>query len=229
MRWLCLPHAGGAATMFHKWSRFFGEDVEVLAVNFPGRGRRFREPPHRRMEHLVASLVEAVRPRLDVPYAVFGHSLGSTIGFELIRALRREGAPLPVGLFVSARIAPQNPHPARAIHHLPQDAFLSSLEERYGIADQTLRDPEMAALLYPSLQADIEILETYTYTPEAPLPLPITTYGALGDTSVARSALEAWREQTSGPFSIQLFPGDHFYLMRDPEPLLSHLRQAVAR
>lgn len=228
MRWLCFPHAGGGATMFHKWSGFLGEDVEILAVNLPGRGTRLRERPYRRMEQLVAGLVEAVRPRLDVPYAIFGHSLGATIGFELIRALRREGAPLPVGLFVSSRVAPQIPHTARPIHHLPQAVFLSALEERYGIVDRTLSDPEMAALLYPSLQADIEILETYTYSPEEPLPLPMTSHGALGDPSVARSALEAWREQTSGPFSIHMFPGDHFYLMRDPAPLLSHLRNAVA-
>ena len=215
--------------MFHKWPGFLGDDVEVLGVNLPGRGRRLREPPYRRMGQLIAALQEAVRPHLDVPYGIFGHSLGATIGFELARALRREGAPLPVHLFASARSAPHLPHQTRPIHHLQQAAFLTALEEEYGVADQALRNPDIAALLYPALQADLEILETRTYMPEEPDPMPITACGALDDRCVSRPALEAWREQTSGQFSLYMYPGDHFYLLRDPAPLLSRLRDTAAR
>ncbi|MCK6591966.1 MAG: alpha/beta fold hydrolase [Polyangiaceae bacterium] len=228
MRWICLPHAGGNATVFHKWAAAFGPDVEVLGVQLPGRGMRLREEPHRRIDQLIAALKDAVLPLTDVPYAVFGHSLGSTIGLELARAMRRQNAPLPMHLFVSARTAPQLPPTGEPIHHLPQAAFIAALESRYGIADRALRDPEMAALLYPSLQADIEVLETLKHTPEEPLPIPITAFGALGDPSVKRPALEAWREHTSVRFALHMLEGDHFYLVRDPAPLLAVLRSAVA-
>lgn len=215
--------------MFFPWPQLLGADIEVFAVLLPGRGRRLRERPHRRMEQLIVDLKQAIRPHIDVPYAIVGHSLGASVGFELIRALRREASPLPSHLFVSAGAAPQIPRKASPIHHLPQAKLLATLEERYGSADLALRDPEMADLLFPSIQADIEILETFVYSPEEPIPVPITACGGLDDTSVPRSSLEAWRELTSAGFSLQMFPGDHFYIVRDPAPVLAVLRDVSLR
>jgi medium-chain acyl-[acyl-carrier-protein] hydrolase len=179
------------------------------------------------MTQLVSALADAIAPLTDIPYAFFGHSLGGAVGFELIRELRRRGAPLPLHFFVSARPAPHLPHKYSPIHHLPQAAFISALEERYGMADAALREPELAALLYPSLKADFEILSTWDYQPEEPIPVPITALGALEDKHATRSELEAWRELTTGPFSIHMFPGGHFYWLNDPAPLLGRMRGAL--
>lgn len=226
-RLLCFPHAGGSGTLFHPWPPLLDADVEVVAVQLPGRATRRQERPYRRMVHLIPALVEVVRPRLDIPYVIFGHSLGAVVGFELVRALRRAGATLPASLFVSGRVAPQLDRDTRPIHHLPQAAFLRALEDRYGVADRTLRDPEMAAMLYPSLQADMEILETWTYAPDEPLAVPITASGGLRDHLAPRDALDAWREQTVASFALHLFAGDHFYLVNDRAPLLGLVRAAL--
>jgi medium-chain acyl-[acyl-carrier-protein] hydrolase len=228
VRLFCFPHAGGSATVFHRWPPLLGDDIEVLAAQLPGRGARLRERPYRRMVELIPALVEVIRPRLDVPYAVFGHSLGAATAFGLVLALRRAGAPLPASLFVSACPAPQLERELRPIHPLPQAAFLQALEERYGIADGTLRDPDLAALLYPALQADMEVLETWAYQAEDPLPVPLTACVGASDLTVTRDALDAWRAQSSESFTLHLLNGDHFYLLSNPPPLVRLLRDALA-
>lgn len=227
-RLFCFPHAGGSATTFHRWPPQLGEDIEVLGAQLPGRGARLREQPYRRMAQLIPALVEAIQPRLDVPYAVFGHSLGAAVAFEVVRALRRAGSPLPASLVVSARPAPQLPRAQPPIHSLPQAAFLRALEQRYGIADPLLRDPEMAALLYPPLQADMEILETWTCAAEAPLPVPLVACAGKRDPTTTPEALEGWRAQTSERFALHSVDGDHFYPQSNPAPLLALVREALA-
>ena len=228
VRLFCFAHAGGSAATFHRWHASLGEDVEVLGAELPGRGARLREPAYRRMPELTAAIAAQVTPRLDVPYAVFGHSLGAAVAFELVRALRRTGAPLPAHIVVSARAAPQLPRTLAPIHALPQAAFLRALSARYGVANSALDDPEMAALLYPPLQADMEIFETWAYAPEAPLATPITACVGSRDPTVTRDGAEAWREQTSAGFTSHVLNGDHFYLLTDPQPLLGIVRAALS-
>jgi medium-chain acyl-[acyl-carrier-protein] hydrolase len=214
--------------MFHRWPPQLGDDVEVLGAQLPGRGARLRERPYRRMAHLIPALLEAIRPRLDVPYGIFGHSLGAVVAFELARALRRAGSPLPASLVVSARPAPQLPRELPPLHPLPQTAFLQALERRYGIADPVLREPEMAALLYPPLQADMEILETWAYEAEPPLPVHLVACAGSRDPTVTPEGLEGWREQTSERFTLHLVNGDHFYPLSNPAPLFALLRDALS-
>src|SRR5947208_15726994 len=89
LRLFCLPFAGGGASAYHTWPEGLPGDVEVCAVQPPGREGRFREPAFARLRPLVTALTDALRPHLDRPFAVFGHSLGALVAFEWVRELRR--------------------------------------------------------------------------------------------------------------------------------------------
>ncbi|UCC54021.1 MAG: thioesterase, partial [Anaerolineaceae bacterium] len=153
------------------------------------------------------------------PFAFFGHSLGARVGFEVARSLRRQGKPLPAQLFVSACPAPQLPS-GRPIHMLPKAAFLAELQRRNGIPQEVLAHPELLELLLPMLRADFMVIETAVYRSEPPLNFPITAFGGIEDPIVSRGALEAWEEQTSGPFNMVFFAGDHFFLRTAEDQLL---------
>ncbi len=228
VRLFCFAHAGGGGTTFHRWPAPLGEGVEVLGAELPGRGSRMREPAYRRMPELIEGLLPAVRDRVDVPYVLFGHSLGAGIALALAQALRRAGAPSPAHLVVSARTPPQVPRTLPPIHGLPQAAFLRALSARYGMSNGVLDDPEMAALLFPPLQADLEIHETWESPDEEPLATPITACVGSRDPTVTREGIEAWRAQTSGSFASHVLQGDHFYLTTDPQPLLRIVRSVLA-
>jgi medium-chain acyl-[acyl-carrier-protein] hydrolase len=196
-------------------------DVEVCPVQFPGRGTRLTEAPFTRLSPLVQALAQALVPLLDKPFSFFGHSLGALVSFEVARQLRRQSGLQPTRLIVSAFPAPQKPFRGRPIHALPDGEFLDELRRLNGTPGELLENAEFMQFMLPVLRADFALRETYVYATEPPLDCFISGFGGLQDQRVSRSDLEAWRDQTSGSFSLRIFPGDHFFL-NTAQPLLLH-------
>lgn len=217
LRIFCLPYAGAGPTVFRAWPDALASNIEVAFVQFPGRGGRYRETPFTRLTTATENLTEAIGPYLDKPYVLFGHSLGALTSFELAREVRRRGLPGPSHLFVCARSAPHLPSEWRPIHHLPNDQMVTEVQARYGgIPQVILNDPELLELFLPILRADLEILETYEYTPEAPLNCDIIAYGGYQDWAVTEQQINAWEEHTTGNFVQEMFPGNHFFVHNTP-------------
>ena len=213
--------------MFRTWPDGLPADVEVCPVQFPGRGTRLMETPFTRLSPLVQALAEALAPLLDKPFTFFGHSFGALVSFELARQLRRQSAVQPVGLFVSADRAPQIPPRDRPMHALPEAEFLAELRRLNGIPGQVLENAELMQIMLPILRADCAAYETYVYRAEPPLSCFISGFGGLQDQRVSRGDLVAWRDQTSVSFSLQMFPGDHFFLNTAQPQLLQVLSQEL--
>ncbi len=221
LRLFCFPYVGAGASIFRTWPDGLPADVEVCPVQLPGHGTRLTETPFTRLSLLVQSLAEALLPLLDKPFALFGHSLGALVTFELARQLRKQSGVQPVRLFVSADRAPQIPLRNRPIHALPESEFLAELRRLNGIPAKLLDDAEFMRFMIPVLRADFAVYETYTYATEPPLDSPISSFGGLQDPRVSHSDLESWRDQTSASCSLRMFPGDHFFL-NTIQPLLLH-------
>jgi medium-chain acyl-[acyl-carrier-protein] hydrolase len=151
---------------------------------------------------------------LDLPYAILGHSLGALTGFELTRALRREGLPLPAHLVVSGHRGPQLPDPDPPIHGLPDAEFIEELSALNGTPAEVFESPELVELMLPLLRADFTAAETYAYTEEAALECPITALGGDSDPLVSADEIEGWRSQTTSGFDSRILAGDHFFLQQ---------------
>lgn len=227
LRLFCFPYAGGSAIAFRTWSDYLPASVEVCPIELPGRGTRLLETPFTDLSSLVATLADALFPYLDRPFAFFGHSMGGLISFELTHALRRESNCHPDHLFISGRRAPQVPNWEDPIHTLPEPEFFEELRRLNGSPEAVLNNAELMELLLPALRADFAVIETYHYVPEALLDCPITVFGGLQDREVSYDALEAWREQTTAPFSLHMLPGDHFFLQSAQSSLLNSLNQEL--
>jgi medium-chain acyl-[acyl-carrier-protein] hydrolase len=230
LRLLCFPYAGGSAAIFREWPSAFPHDIHICPARLPGRQMRFCEPSHTRIEPLVASLHEELRDHLDVPIALFGHSMGAVIAFELARLLQQGGHPLRyVGL--SGRRAPQRPRDCEVIHALSDDAFAAKLRELEGTPDEILSDPEAMELVQPILRADFELCETYAYRAGAPLNCAVTAFGGVHDAHVREEDLLAWREHTHGVFRLRMFEGSHFFVHQAEaavrQALLEDLRRVM--
>lgn len=210
-RLVCLPYAGGAASVYRAWEHLAPPHVEVCAAELPGRGARMAEEPFHRLSPLVRALGDAVEPLLDRPFALFGHSMGGLVAFELARLLRRRGWPAPCHLFVSASPAPGTP-PTRPLLHDASDAELTArLHGLGGSPPEVLANDELMALLLPVVRADFAALETYEYRDEQPLDVPITVFGGLEDSVVRPAVLQGWWAQST-TVQLQLLPGDHFFV-----------------
>jgi medium-chain acyl-[acyl-carrier-protein] hydrolase len=212
LRLFCFPYAGGGASMYYTWPDELPAGVEVCAINLPGREARLAEPPITRLDPLVRALADALAPALTGRFAFVGHSLGSLVAFELTRELVRRRAPQPVHLLLSGRPAPQIPNHEPRIHALPDAQFIEGVRRYNGMPEDVLRNPELLELVLPVLRADFAINETYEYRPGPPLACPISAFGGTEDADIPEAALAAWSEQTNGPATHQMFPGDHFYV-----------------
>lgn len=222
MRLFCFPYAGGGASIYRNWTEELHSEFEVWWVQWPGRENRIRERPLTSVQELVSALVDGIAPWLDRPYAFYGHSVGAKVAFETIRALRRNRQSEPCHLFVGASRAPQLPWPYAPLHLLEEQEFIRQIQKRYGgVPREILEDAELRALLIPTLRADVQLMETYRYTQEAPLDCAITAFGGSTDYTIEPSALEAWGEQTSGSFRLHTLPGDHFFLHSARRQVLS--------
>jgi len=216
----CFPYAGGGAAIFRSWATHLAVEADLTAVELPGRGGRIKEPAFRSMAVLVQQIADAIAPHTTSEFAFFGHSMGAMIAFELSRELRRRGLPGPRHLFVSGREAPQLPDTDPFTFNLPEPEFIKELHRLNGTPKEVLEHEELMKLVIPLLRADFELIQTYKYHNESPLPAPISAYGGLEDHEVSRDRLMPWKDQTESAFSLHMLPGDHFFLRSAQSDLL---------
>ena len=212
--------------MFAKWPDHLPPDVNLLIPCLPGRDARLDEQPASEMAPLVAALAEEMLPLLNPPYALFGHSTGAFIAFELAHELARRESP-PAHLFVSAQRGPKLPYPGKPIFALPDREFLAAILERYqSIPKQVMEQADLMAIVLRTLRADFTLTEAYRYRATCRLACPITAFGGMDDRHVVREQLEAWGGETTNRFRLHVLPGGHFFHQepRSQAALLSLIR-----
>lgn len=228
-RLFCFPYAGGGASLYRNWSGKLPAEVEVCAVQLPGRESRFREPAFSQLEPLIEKLAQELRSAMALPFAFFGYSLGALLSFELTRYLRRNQMPGPKHLFVAAHRAPQLARRTETIHALQGTDFIQALHRLGGTPPAVLQNQELMEMMSPMLRADFQIYETYNYKYEQPLACPLTAYGGELDRTVSESELAAWSVQTSSTFQLSMLPGDHFFLQSSQDLLIQSVAQGLLK
>jgi medium-chain acyl-[acyl-carrier-protein] hydrolase len=226
LRLLCFPYAGGGGSVFRTWPNALPPDIEMWAIELPGRETRFKEQPFQELIPLVAALTDAVGPELQGPFAIYGHSLGALLGLCFARELRRRSLGGPVHLFASGRRAPQLPEPA-PMATLPEPQFLAELRRLGGIPDAVLAEPELMAIFLPILRTDFAVSEADLPGPDEPLDCPITVLGGKSDEKATIAELEAWRIHTTAAFEREMFPGGHFFLQSARDAFLGSLSRRL--
>jgi surfactin synthase thioesterase subunit len=222
----CFPYGGAGASGYRAWAPFLPPGVVIVPVNFPGRESRFREAPLTRLDPLLADLM-ATPGLTSGPCAFFGHSLGALVAFELARELRRQGKPAPVLLAVSAYPAPQVHRDRPHVAHLPHDDFVATLREHFDVSAAILNDPILAEMALPVLRADLAIVESYAYRPEAPLEIPLLAFGGLSDPEASEEQIRAWQAQSTRPVRVRMLPGGHFFVNEQRQAILDEITQAL--
>lgn len=210
VRLLCFSHAGATGAAFASWADWLSGDIEVGAV---------RKPPLADYREQTFALTDAVLAYVSqpprVPFALFGHSLGSLLAFGVARLLRQRHAAQPCCLLCASASAPQL-HVTSWPGPPPQDWTITELAAylRYagGTAEIVLGNATYLQRLLPRMQVDLAVRASYTYTEAPPLAYPLAIFGGLHDAGILTADLAAWGEQTNAHFSLYRFPGGHFFL-----------------
>ncbi|MCP3410280.1 thioesterase II family protein [Bradyrhizobium sp. CCGB01] len=228
MRLFCLPYSGGSAMFYARWRRLLPSWIDVRPVEWPGRGARMDEPLATDPHVLAAQLAGELGAQLDGPYALFGHSLGAVIAFELAHGLIDRGAPAPTILFASGAEAPAVRDGRKWRQPLSDEALMQELRDLQGTPEEALSNAELMRSALPVLRADFLMCGAYVYRPRRPLPCPVHVFGGADD-GTGREALEAWRQETSVSFALDILPGHHFFIHTQQAELIDRIGAELAR
>jgi medium-chain acyl-[acyl-carrier-protein] hydrolase len=227
VRLFCFPYAGGNESAYRHWQQKLPQSIEVLPVQLPGRGSRIKEPPYSELRPLISAASEALAAEMEKPFALFGHSMGALIAFELARELRKQHGIQPVHLFISANCSPRQRPEEPAVAQLSDAALIDVLQRYEGTPQDLLNDAELMRLMLPVIRADMALCDSYVYDPGPPLECSITVFGGLEDHLRSRACLESWREHTKGPFMLRMLPGGHFFINSWAVPVFEVIRQEL--
>ncbi|MDQ3895919.1 MAG: alpha/beta fold hydrolase [Actinomycetota bacterium] len=224
-RLFCFSFAGGSASSFFTW-RGRTEGFQICPIEYPGRATRWRDPPASTLVGLAADITADLAPDLVGSYALFGHSFGATVAFEVARAIVGAKHRPPLTLCISGARAPQLP-PREPIHQLPDQEFLVELLRYGGVPEELRENDEMLGIMMPTVREDFRLFEQYEFRPSGPLPVPISVFGGLSDFAVPIGDLLAWQEHTTKSFRCHFYSGGHFFLYDDGVPIVHDIGEDV--
>jgi medium-chain acyl-[acyl-carrier-protein] hydrolase len=224
IRLFCFPSAGAGALIYRPWLSAFPRYVEVIPVELPGRGARAKETPFVDVRGLANKLIQGLASSFEQPYALFGHSVGALLAFEIALQAKTK----PEHLFVSAHRSPECHYMGRVLHTLPDVALCNELSLLGGMSAVLLREPDVMRLLLPVIRADLRMTEAYLpRKTSSALPCPVTAFGAVDDPRVPLSQMKDWRLHTTQSFNLHAMRGGHFYLQRPDCPLVGMIAAAL--
>ncbi|MBX7116111.1 MAG: SDR family NAD(P)-dependent oxidoreductase, partial [Myxococcaceae bacterium] len=227
LRLVCLPFIGGDAVNFVAWPDLLPHDLEVcVAQALSGPLAEGAD-----IAQVVRNLADALEPLLNCPYALYGHSFGAVLAFELARELKRRGYAEPKHLFVAAHAAPRFDSRLEVLRAWP-DSALDSLADAVFLQQLELLDidPALATKSGSVVQAikrGLILASRYRYTVAARLTCPISALGGLSDRLFCAADLEAWKEETTGAFVHRSFAGNHLFLENARHALVAALSSAL--
>jgi len=235
LRLFCLPYFAGGASVFSSWHELLPDDIEVCAIQFPGREERNDEKPYDDVIELVAKLAEVMEPLMNVPISFYSHSSGAGVALELARYLRKENGITPTKFIVGGWRAPHLVSPFKFLNAIKDDevykeknipnikGHLKSLE----IPEAVLENKEVFAEMLPSLRADILLGKRYKYYEDKPLNCPITAIAGISDTVFTEDQIKEWKKHTSSDFTFRKINGSHLFCRDNREELLELLIQEL--
>lgn len=221
LRVVCLHHAAGSVPLYLNWQDYLPDFIELYALQLPGRGSSLREPVIKDIDKAVNEIAQLIHNEIAEPYVLFGHSLGTLLGFETIRYLDKNNMKLPAHFFASGLGAPHVlscKHRRDLMSEKELLAVLASYDKDRVVQSDAYYD--LLKLILPAAFADFKMHDTYVHQQGNFLPCPITAIAGTHDEDHQPQTIEAWRQLTAKEYLIKFFEGGHMYFMDHPTPFL---------
>jgi medium-chain acyl-[acyl-carrier-protein] hydrolase len=232
VRLYCLPCAGGLASIYYKWRAYLSEEIELVPIELAGKGQRWEEHPYQGLNEAVADVYENIRHSLNErPYAIWGHSMGAIIAYELAHRIRRSSRRNPEHLLLAGHKAPHIRGTSKNLHRLSDEEFKQEILALGGTPNDIFINKELAAMFIPILKSDYRILETYEYKPHSDrLDCNISIFYGSEDTLFAAEDAAAWEQlYTARTCDIYGYTGGHFFIHEQAKSVVEKVNNILNR
>lgn len=224
-RLICLPYAGGNAATYTGWQTLLPDNVQLLAVQLPGRASRLAEQGYDDMGELIAALYPLLRSYLDQPYILFGHSMGGRIGYELMRKARENNDRLPMHFICSGCPAPNTLRSTPPVFSQSDEEFIAYLRSLNGTPEEVLQNSELMSLLLPSLRADFQLVDNYYVSEAEQMDCPASLFTGSTDNHVGLEDVKNWKDFFVEKPEMLEFPGGHLFIEENKAELLKVVKK----
>lgn len=211
---VCLGFCGGGTRSYMDWLPLVPEHVELAAICYPGREGRFDEPFAKNWDELADDTMHAVLHAAELPYVLFGHSMGGWMAFDVAARIAERGGPVPASVVVSSANAPSRGLTRQDMFPAQEDSDDELLEwvRTFGLMPTyALSDPELQEMALELMRADIRVRDTFYYRNNARIGVPLQVFTGSSDEVIEPTAAEQWRALADGPFQHDMLEGGHFY------------------
>lgn len=225
----CIPFAGGSAMSYFRWKGLLDRQIELAPLELPGRGKRYREPLCEDFNEVVADLFKSLRQSVDnQPYAIYGHSMGSLLAYELSHQIQSMALPPLRQLFLSGRDAPHNPiQPDDIFSRLPDDELIETIKQRGIASPEIFQSQELRDMFIPVLRADFKVVENYRFTESTrKLNCDLTVLNGEDD-PIIKHDMNEWAQYTNGQCRTNKFPGGHFFIHQHMEEVVELINKTL--
>lgn len=227
-RVFAFPGMGGAASSYAALARHLPDDIELLAIELPGRGARIGERPVARMADLASAVSRAVAGRLDAPSVLLGYSQGAWAAMETAHCLEgisdRRAA---TGVLVATALPPTAALTAAVeeLSNIWDGATISELVPKLAgvLPAVVLENDELMGQFVTACKHDLAIALEYRNaakgTAPRPLDMPVFAVSATDDPLVPAHAIDTWRDWTRADFAQRSIDGTHAAPLENPEAM----------
>lgn len=218
----CLPYAGGSSSIYYNWGKYLNQSIKLYPVELKGRGKRFQEDFYENLEDTVDDIFHNIKNLIiDNDYAIYGHSMGSLLAYELYYKINKMGARKPKHIFFSGNKPPNIPRDKENIHTLPKREFLNEIVKLGGTPEEVLSSNELLEIVLPILKNDFKVIETYDYIEKTnKIECNISVFNGKED-SITLKELLAWSDHSNGMCRVYNFEGNHFFINDNVEKITS--------
>lgn len=211
----CIPHAGGSSMVYYTLRNYLEDSIELTPIELAGRGTRYGEKLYCNLNDAVNDLFNSIKDKLDQPFAILGHSMGSWMAYELYYKIFEELNIIPEHLFLSGNSAPYVKKTKKVLHTLDDDNFKKEIVKLGRTPKEIFSNEELCEIFLPVLRMDYKIIETYVHeTKKRPIECGITVMNGKDD-DITKDQLYAWEDCTNKSFEVINFEGDHFFIFNE--------------
>lgn len=225
----CLPFAGGSAMSFMSWKKYIDNKINLIPIELSGRGMRFKEPLYSGCEDAVNDIYNRISGELDgTPYAVFGHSMGTLLAYELISKIIEQLGQQPVHVFFSGRFPPFLEENKRNVHMYTDEDLIDEIIKLGGTNKEVMENTELVNLFLPIIRSDYKLVETYTHDRDIlKLNCDITVLNGKYDDYVKVQDARRWQECTNNDFKLYEFDDGHFFINTYTEEVVNIINNTL--
>lgn len=224
----CLPYAGGSESIYAKWKKYLNFSINLEPIELSGRGKRFSESFYENLDEAVEDIFESIKYKIkNDEYAIYGHSMGGLLAYELYYKVHNENVTIPKHIFFSGYKPPSVPRNENQIHLLPDMEFIKEVIELGGTPQEVIENKELIQLYTPILRNDFKMIEEYVYNEKKEkIQCDITILNGKEE-DITLEEILAWKKHGDKGFKVYNFAGDHFFINNNIENIVNIINHAL--